>query len=164
MIREVEAIWNDFFANDPLDYVFLHDVYYHLYQSDMRIFHMIFIFSALAIIIAMLGLFGLSMFAIERRTKEIGIRKVMGASVLSIVYQLTREFLVLVTIAIAIAIPISWWTMNRWLEHFAYRIHICIWIFVSGVAITLAIALLSIGNQAIKAATENPVKAIKMES
>jgi putative ABC transport system permease protein len=108
-------------------------------------------------------LFGLSTFAIERRTKEIGIRKVLGASVASIVHLITREFLILVSIAFAIAVPVAWWAMSKWLDNFAYRIHITVWIFVAGAVITLLIALAAIGIQAVKAATANPVKAIKSE-
>jgi putative ABC transport system permease protein len=121
------------------------------------------IFSILAIVIAALGLFGLSTFAIERRTKEIGIRKVLGASVPSIVQLLTREFVVLVAIAFVVAAPVAWWAMNKWLENFAYRIDITVWIFIAGAVVTLVIALAAIGIQAVKAATENPVKAIKSE-
>jgi ABC-type antimicrobial peptide transport system permease subunit len=159
-IGEIEAIWSKFFPNDPFEYVFIDDAFNNLYQSDIRTSRLALIFSILAILIALLGLFGLSTFAIERRTKEIGIRKVMGASVASIIYLLTREFLALVAIAFVIAAPVSWWAMSRWLENFAYRIDITVWIFVAGAAITLIIAMVATGIQAIKAATEDPVKAI----
>ena len=162
-IEEMKAIWSEFFPNDAFDYVFLDDAVTQLYQSDIRTSRMIFIFSILAIVIAMLGLFGLSTFAVERRTKEIGIRKVLGASMSNIVQLLTREFLVLVTIAFVVAVPVAWWAMNRWLESFAYRVNITVWIFIAGAIIILLIALIAVGWQAIKAATENPVKAIKTE-
>jgi len=113
-------------------------------------------------VIAVLGLFGLSTFAIEQRTKEIGIRKVLGASTLSIVNLLTREFLLLVAIAFVIAAPVAWWAMSRWLENFAYRIDITVWMFVAGAVIMIFIALVAVGIQSVRAATENPVKALKM--
>ena len=163
VIHEMETIWGDFFPNDPFEYTFVDDTFKQLYKSDIRTSRLMLVFSVLAIVIAVLGLFGLSTFAIERRTKEIGVRKILGASTLSIVHLLTREFLILVAIAFAIAAPLSWWAMNRWLDNFAYRIHITVWIFIFGAAITLACTLISIGVQAIKAATENPVKAIKTE-
>ena len=162
-IAEVKAIWSKFFPNDPFEYVFLDDAYYRLYQSEIGISRLILIFSMLAVVIAMLGLFGLSTFAIERRTKEIGIRKVFGASVSNIVYLLTREFLILVAVAFVIAAPVAWWAMNRWLENFAYRIDITVWIFVAGAVVTLVITLAAIAVQSVKAATENPVKALKIE-
>ena len=113
--------------------------------------------------IAVLGLFGLSTFAIERRTKEIGIRKVLGASVPGILNLLTREFLILVGIAFVIAAPVSWWAMSRWLENFAYRINITAWIFVAGAVVTLLFTIIAVGVQALRAATANPVKSIKTE-
>ena len=162
-IEEIEAVWKNFFPDDAFDYTFMDDAIVNLYRSDIFTSKMILIFSILAVVIAMLGLFGLSVFAIERRAKEIGIRKVLGASVANIVNLLVREFLVLVTIAFIIAVPLSWWAMSRWLENFAYRINITVWIFVAGAAITLFIALVAIGIQSMKAATANPVKAIKSE-
>jgi ABC-type antimicrobial peptide transport system permease subunit len=162
-VSAVETVWNEFFPNDPFEYVFLDDAFNRLYRSDLRTSQLMLVFSILAIVIAALGLFGLSTFAIERRAKEIGIRKVLGASAASILQLLTREFLVLVVVAFAVAVPVAWWVMNRWLDNFAYRIHITVWIFVFGAAVTLLIALAAIGIQAIKAATENPVEAIKSE-
>ena len=162
-VGEIEAIWRKFFPDDAFEYTFVDDAFANLYRSDFFTSKMMLIFSILAIVIAALGLFGLSTFAVERRTKEIGIRKVFGASVPSIVYLLIREFLVLVAIAFAIAVPFSWWAMSRWLENFAYRIDITVWIFIAGAVATIMITLLTVGFQAIRAATANPVKAIKME-
>jgi len=163
VIREMEAIWNDFFPNDPYEYTFVDDAFNHLYQSDIRTSRLMLTFSVLAIVIAVLGLFGLSTFAIERRTKEIGIRKVLGASSLSIVNLLTREFLLLVAIAFAIAAPLSWWVMKGWLDNFAYRINITVWIFVAAAMATLVFTIIAVGVQALKAAAANPVKSIKTE-
>jgi len=160
-IEEIKTVWRKFFPDNAFDYVFVDDAIAYLYRSDFRTSNMILVFSILAIVIAALGLFGLSAFAVERRTKEIGIRKVLGASVRNIIHLLTREFIGLVTIAFVIATPVAWWAMNRWLENFAYHIDMTVWIFVLGAVITLVIALIAVSVQTIKAATENPVKTIK---
>jgi ABC-type antimicrobial peptide transport system permease subunit len=119
--------------------------------------------SALSIFISCMGLFGLATLTVVRRTREIGIRKVLGASVSSVVGLLSKEFLVLVIIAALIAFPLGWWAMNKWLEDFAYRIHIDWWVYpVAGIA-ALLIALLTVSFQAIKAALANPVKSLKTE-
>ena len=162
-VREIESIWREFFPNENFNYDFVDNAIANLYRSDVFTSKMILVFSILAIMIAALGLFGLSIFAIERRTKEIGIRKILGASVVNVVQTLTREFFILVAIAFIFAAPVAWWTMNRWLENFAYRIDITVWIYIVSAAVTLFIAMIAIGIQAVKAATENPVKAIKME-
>jgi len=159
-IGEIEAIWNKIFPDDAFEYTFVDDAFANLYRSDFFTSRMILVFSILAIVIAALGLFGLSTFAVERRTKEIGIRKVLGASVPNIIQLLTREFIILVTVAFVIAAPVAWWATNRWLENFAYRINVMVWMFVAGAVVTLVIASVAIGVQAIKAATENPVKAL----
>ena len=159
-IQAAKKIWTDFFPNDPFEFAFLDDTFNNLYRDDIKTSQLIFLFSILAIVIALSGLFGLATFAVERRTKEIGLRKVFGASSSSIVHLLTREFIVLVAVAVAIAAPVSWWAMNRWLENFAYRIHIGWQIFALAGIITLALTLITIGWQAIRAATANPVKSI----
>ena len=163
VISGIETIWHEFFPNDLFDYVFVDDAITNLYRSDIRTSQMILVFSILAVVIAALGLFGLSTFAAERRTKEIGIRKVFGASVPDIVRLLTREFFVLVAIAFVIAAPVAWWAMSRWLENFAYHIPVTVWIFIAGAMITWVIALIAVGVQSIKSATDNPVNAIKNE-
>ena len=162
-VQATKEVWKQFFPNEPFEYVFMDDTFNKLYQSDIRVSRLMLIFSILAVVIAVLGLFGLSTFAIERRTKEIGIRKVLGASVSGIAHLLTREFLVLVAVAFVIAAPLSGWAMSRWLDNFAYRIPVTAWIFAAGAVITLLIALAAVGIQAVRAATANPVKAIKSE-
>ena len=162
-IQAVNSVWNQFFPNEPFEYTFLDDAFNKLYESDIRTSNLMLIFSILAVVIAVLGLFGLSTFAIERRTKEIGIRKVLGASVSEIVKLLTKEFLILVAISFVIAVPLSWWAMGLWLDNFAYRINITVWIFMASAVLVLLIALIATGWQAVKAATANPVKAIKTE-
>ena len=117
----------------------------------------------LGIIIACLGLLGLATFAAQQRVKEIGIRKVLGASVANVTLLLSRDFLKLVVIAIAIAIPVGWYSMNKWLQDFAYRISVEWWVFLLAAIISLAIAFLTISFQAIKAATANPVKSLRTE-
>jgi putative ABC transport system permease protein len=124
---------------------------------------LIFIFSVIAIVISGLGLFALAAFTAEQRTKEIGIRKVLGASVQQITMMLSKDFLRLVIIAIVIAAPIAWWAINKWLMDFAYRINLSLWIFIGAGIIALFIALLSVSIQAIKAAIANPVNSLRSE-
>ena len=119
--------------------------------------------SALSIFIACMGLFGLATLTVVRRTREIGIRKVLGASVGSVVQLLSKEFVVLVIIAALIAFPLGWWAMNKWLEDFAYRINIEWWTFLLAAIIAITIAFLTISTQAIKAAIANPVKSLRTE-
>ncbi len=121
------------------------------------------IFAGLTIFVASLGLFGLAMFTAEQRTKEIGIRKVLGATVGYIVGLLSKEFLKLVLIANVIAWPLAWWAMNKWLQDFAYRINLSWWIFVIAGLMAVLIAILTISFQAIKAALANPVKSLSAE-
>ena len=113
--------------------------------------------------IACLGLFGLATYMAEQRTKEIGIRKVLGASVSTIVQMLSKDFIKLVLIACVFAIPLAWWVMNEWLQDFAFRINIAWWIFVAAALAALLIALLTVSFQAIKAALANPVKSLRTE-
>ena len=120
-------------------------------------------FAVLAIFIACLGLFGLATYMAEQRTKEIGVRKVLGASVSNIVSMLSKDFAKLVLIAAVIAFPIAWFAMNKWLQDFAYRINIGWWIFIAAAVITLLIALATVVFQAIKAAVANPVKSLRTE-
>jgi putative ABC transport system permease protein len=121
------------------------------------------IMAVLAIIIACLGLFGLATYAAEQRIKEIGIRKVLGASVRGIIAMLSKDFLKLVVIASIIAFPIAWFAMNKWLQDFAYRINISWWVFVIASVVAILIALLTISYQAIRAAIANPVKSLRTE-
>jgi ABC-type antimicrobial peptide transport system permease subunit len=153
-------VWNKFFPDAPFDYTFLDDAFNDLHRSDIKTSRLILAFSFLAVIIAALGLFALATFATERRTKEIGIRKVFGASAYSIAIMLTKEFVILVAVAFAIAAPLAWILMNRWLDGFAYRINISAWMLAAGGILTLTIALLAVGVQAYRAAIANPVKAI----
>lgn len=155
--------WKQFNQEYPFDYTFLDDKLNRYYQSDIRLLHVLNIFAGLAIFIACIGLFGLSIYTAKQRTKEIGIRKVLGASVRQMALLVSEDFIKLVAIAVLIASPVAWWAADKWLQDFAYRINIEWWIFmVAGIA-ALFIALLTVSFQAIKAAMENPVKSLRTE-
>jgi putative ABC transport system permease protein len=147
----------------PFQYAFLDDSFNEMYKSEQRVGKIALIFSTLAILIACLGLFGLATFISEQRTKEIGIRKVLGASVEGIVRLLSKDFLKLVGISFVIAAPLSWWIMNSWLKDFAYRIPLEWWIIGLAGFIALLIALTTVSFQAIKAAIANPVNSLRSE-
>lgn len=162
-VASVEASWKKYFPDDPFTYFFLDDSFNQQYKSD-RLFGSIFsIFALLAILIACFGLAGLSAYNILQRKKEIGIRKVMGASVKQLLLLLSKDFLKLVLISFLVAIPVTVILMNRWLEDFAYRIHISWWVFLIAGIISICIAFATISFQAIKAAVANPVKSLRTE-
>ncbi len=162
-LADLKKQWDSFNPDGPLGYTFLDDNFAKLYASEQRTQQIFSAFAVLAIIIASLGLFGLSAFIIEQRTKEIGIRKVLGASVQNVLLLVSKEFLLLVSIAFIISIPVTWWAMHNWLQDFAYRININWWVFaIAGIAAIL-IALLTVSFQAIKAALSNPVKSLRTE-
>jgi len=162
-LSAAETVWAKFIPDEPISYTFLDDSFNTLYKTDIKVSRLIFIFSAIAIIISALGLFGLAAFTAEQRTKEIGIRKVLGASVEQITVLLSKDFLRLVAVAIVIASPVAWWVMNKWLQDFAYRISISGWIFITAGLLALAVALISVSIQAIKAAIANPVNSLRSE-
>jgi ABC-type antimicrobial peptide transport system permease subunit len=162
-LATMETVWHKFLPNEPFDYAFMDDTFNALYKADIKTSKLIPAFSIIAIIISAMGLFGLTAFTVERKRKEIGIRKVLGASIGSITTLLSKEFVVLVCIAIMIASPIAWWVMNKWLEDFAYRININWSVFVFAGTIALIIALVTVSFQAVKAAVANPVKSLRTE-
>ncbi|RJP66947.1 MAG: FtsX-like permease family protein [Ignavibacteriales bacterium] len=162
-IKYVEKEWDQIYPDNPFQYEFLDDMFAQLYRSEERQGQILSIFSILAIFIAYLGLYGLTAYASEQRTKEIGIRKVMGASVPGVVSMLIKEFVLLIIIANIIAWPTAFYFINKWLQDFAYRIEISWWIFILSGGITLIIALATVSFQAIKAATANPVESLKYE-
>jgi len=147
----------------PFSYRFMDDAFDNMYRAEQRVGKVAVSFAILAIVIACLGLFGLVTFAAEQRTKEIGIRKVLGASVSSIVALLSKDLLLLVLIASLIAFPVAWYAMHRWLQDFAYRIDISWWIFAEAGISALLIALITVSFQAIKAAMANPVNSLRTE-
>jgi putative ABC transport system permease protein len=134
-----------------------------MYRIEQRTGKLGLTLAIIAIVIACLGLFGLATYTAEQRIKEIGVRKVLGATISNIVSMLSKDFMLLVVIASALAIPLSWWAMNRWLQDFAYRINIGWWIFLAAGVIALLIALITVSSQAIKAALANPVKSLRTE-
>jgi len=159
----LEQKWHELVPNMPFEYSFLDDNFAKLYQAEEKLGQIFKVFSILAIFIACLGVFGLISFATEQRTKEIGIRKVLGASVPNMVSLLSKEFLKLVFIANLIAWPMAYFMMNRWLQEFAYRINLSLGIFLLAGALALVVTLLTVGYQALKAALANPVDSLRYE-
>ncbi|HLL41732.1 MAG TPA: FtsX-like permease family protein, partial [Segetibacter sp.] len=163
MLRQMDAILRKIDQSHLFEYHFLDKQWDLFYQQD-RVRQVIFMIVAiLTIIIACLGLFGLATYAAEQRIKEIGIRKVLGAGVTSIVSMLSKDFIRLVLIAATIAFPVAWWAMDRWLHEFAYRVSIEWWMFAGAAVLAVVIALATISFQAIKAAVANPVKSLRTE-
>jgi len=162
-VAAIEAIWKDLAPTTPLDYSFLDDDFQRQYESEQRMAQVFVLFAILAIFIACLGLFGLASHLAAQRTKEIGIRKVLGATTVGIVQLLSRDFLKLVLIALVIAAPLAWYFMHSWLENFAYHTTISWWTFaVAGLAAML-IAGLTVSYQSISAALSNPAESLKSE-
>ena len=162
-MAHIENTWKKFFAETPYHSVFLDDKFEALYKSEQKQGNIFTVFAFIAIFIACLGLFGLSAFSISQRIKEIGVRKVLGASTAGIVGLLSKDFLKLVGIATVIAFPIAWFAMHNWLQDFAYRISMPWWIFILAGIIAAAVALVTISFQTIKAALSNPVKSLRTE-
>ena len=162
-INTLEQTWKKYQPETPFEYTFLDDKFQKLYNSEQQQGTLFTIFAFIAIFIACLGLFGLSAFTITQRVKEIGVRKVLGASIPQIVTELSKDFLKLVLIASVIALPIAWYTMSKWLLDFAFRISIQWWVFVMAGIIAVIIAFVTISFQSIKAATTNPVKSLRSE-
>lgn len=162
-IEKIRQLYISFHKGLSFDYTFLDEEYQTLYAAENRVAMLSKYFAGIAIIISCLGLFGLATFTAQRRQKEISIRKIIGASVTSIAFMLSKDFLKLIAVAITIAFPLVWWTMNNWLDKFAYSIHIDASVFVlTGLSILL-ITTLTISSQAILAAVANPVKSLKTE-
>jgi putative ABC transport system permease protein len=159
----VRKAWNKFFPADPFNYYFLDELFDKQYRSDQLFGKVFGLFAFLAIIIACFGLLGLSAYNVLQRTKEIGIRKVLGASVQNVLYILSKDFITLVLVAFVIAVPVTWFIMHNWLQDFAYRINIQVWVFAVAGILAIMIALLTIGIQAFKAAVANPVKSLRTE-
>ncbi len=162
-IAAIEKIWKKINPDTPFEFTFLDREFQKSYEKEERTAGIIAYFTIIAIFIACLGLFGLATFTAEQRTKEIGIRKVLGASVTSIITLLSKDFLTLVLISCLAAFPIGYWAMSKWLQDFAYRIDITWSIYAIAVFTTALVALLTVGYQAIKAALMNPVKSLKTE-
>jgi putative ABC transport system permease protein len=162
-LNNIENTWKKFAPGTPFDYSFLDEDFDALYRSEQRMGKVFGIFTFLSVFVACLGLFGLSIYTAERRRKEIGVRKVLGASVQSVVTLLSKDFIKLVLIAFFIASPIALWAMNKWLQGFSYRINISWWVFVVAGFGALVIMLITVSFQAIKAAIANPVESLRIE-
>ncbi|RRB11461.1 ABC transporter permease [Larkinella knui] len=163
VVKQIEAKWKQMAPGMPFSYSFLDDSFDAMYRAEQRVGQIVLTFSVLAILIACLGLFGLAAFMAEQRTKEIGVRKVLGATTTSIVGLLSKDFLRLVLIAILIATPIAWYGMNQWLKDFAYKIDVPWWVFVVAGMVAVVIAFVTVSFQSVKAALTNPVKSLRSE-
>jgi putative ABC transport system permease protein len=163
LLGKIEAIWHKNLSGVPFEYAFLDAEVQKQYETEITLSQIINSFTLMAILISCLGLFGLAAFSAEQRNKEIGIRKVLGASVTGIVGLLSKDFLKLVIIAMLIATPIAWYGMHKWLQAFAYKVDITWWMFALAGVIAVFIALITVSSQAIKAAVANPVRSLKAE-
>lgn len=162
LLKTVEQTWKAQ-TDTPFAYSFLNERFNNVYKAEQRIGQLFSIFAGLTVIISCLGLFGLAMFTTQQRTKEIGVRKVLGGSVASVAALLSRDFLKLVLVAILIASPLAWYAMNWWLQDFAYKIDIAWWVFVLAGLLVSSIALLTVSFQSVKAALMNPIKSLRSE-
>ena len=163
LVSKIESKWKAMAPGMPFSYQFMDESFDNMYRVEQRTGKLGLTLAVIAILIACLGLFGLATYTAEQRIKEIGVRKVLGASISSIVSMLSKDFVMLVVIASVIAIPLAWWAMNKWLQDFAYRISIGWWVFVAAGIIALLIAVITVSSQAIKAALANPVKSLRTE-
>ena len=162
-ITYIKNVWNKFTPDYPIEYKFLDENFGQMYNAEDKLKSLLWIFTSIAIFVGCLGLFGLASYTAERRKKEIGIRKTLGASTQGVVFLLSKDFFKLVVISLLIASPIAWYFMNKWLQDFAYRVNIGWWVFALAAAAVLSIALITVSLQAIKAAIANPVKSLRTE-
>jgi len=162
-IADIKRIWTTLVPDRPFEFTFQDEQVSKLYASEVKFQRLFSNFTAIAILIACLGLFGLSAYTAQQRTKEIGIRKILGASVLGVTQLLSKEFLKLVLVAIAISIPIAWYAMNEWLQNFAYHVELHAWMFVLSGLVAALIAMVTVSFQSIKAALTNPVNSLRNE-
>lgn len=160
-IQQLEKVWHEFLPERPFEYKFLSDRYKELYDNEQKQSQLFVIFSGLAIFIASLGLFGLATFNTLQRTKEIGIRKVMGASITSILQLLTKEIVYMILIANVIAWPIAWYLTSQWLDGFAYRIDSNVVVYLLAAVMAILIGLITVGSQTLKAAMTNPASTLR---
>jgi len=163
LLADLKDRWTTLTSEQPFAPVFLDDSIYETYKAERRVGTLLAVFAGLTIFVACLGLFGLTVFASEQRTKEIGIRKILGASVASLVQLLSQDFIKLVAVAYVLACPLAWWIMSQWLEDFAYRITLSAGVFALAGALALAIAFLTVGYHSLRAALGNPLKSLRSE-
>lgn len=162
-INRVAAVWKQRVPDKPFTYDFLEDAYNKLYASEQRTSQLLGIGAVLAIVLACFGLFGLAAISTLQRIKEIGIRRVLGAGIASIVWTISKNFLILVVVAIAIALPLSYWATNNWLQHYSFRISVQPWVLVAVALITVLIALATIGYHSIRTSLLNPSNSLRTE-
>jgi ABC-type antimicrobial peptide transport system permease subunit len=162
-LQSVKKIWEETFPNFVYEYKFLDDKIESFYKQESQLSDLYKIFAVIAIFLSCLGLYGLASFMAVQRIKEVGIRKVLGATATSIIYLFSKEFILLISIAFVIAAPIAWYFMNNWLQDYVYRINVSWWLFAAGGLVAIIIALATISFQAIKAAIANPVRSLKTE-
>ncbi|HEV8082620.1 MAG TPA: FtsX-like permease family protein, partial [Chitinophagaceae bacterium] len=163
VMKTVEKIWNTTYPDFVFEYKFLDDKIAGFYKQETQLAHLYKVFAFIAIFLSCLGLYGLASFMAVQRIKEVGIRKVLGATASNIVYLFSKEFVVLISIAFVIATPVAWYFMNKWLQNFVFKIQLSWWIFIIGGIASIIIALLSVSFQAIKAAIANPVRSLRTE-
>jgi len=162
-LTSIKNTWNKFSPEYPLEYKFLDDNFEQMYKAEDKLRSLLWIFTGIAIFIGCLGLFGLAAYTAERRKKEIGIRKILGATTESMILLLSKDFIKLVIVSLLIASPVAWYFMNQWLQDFAYRINISWWIFAFTALASLGIAFITVSFQAIKTALANPVNSLRTE-
>jgi putative ABC transport system permease protein len=163
VLKRIEKKWYEFYPPETFSYKFYDEVIAQMYEREQHLARLIDISTVISIFISCLGLFGLAVLTAFQRTKEIGIRKMLGASVTGIVQLLSKQYVMLIAVAMLIATPISWWAMNKWLQDFAYRVQIQWWIFLLAGLVAIIIALITVSFQAIKAAVAKPVESLRTE-
>ena len=163
LIKQVQQKWETSYPQFIFSYKFLDDEIKEFYEQEEKMSTLLAIFTSIAIFIGCLGLFGLATFMANQKTKEIGVRKVLGASVQSIVFLFSREYVKLIVIGFVLAAPLAWYVMGQWLNDFAYKIDIGPAIFFSGLGISFLIAIITVGYRSLRAATVNPVDSLKCE-
>jgi len=161
--KEIETAWNQFFPEYVYTPTFMDDRINDFYKQENQLSLLYKIFAAIAIIISCLGLYGLISFMATQKTKEVGIRKVLGASVTNIIYLFSKEFTILILVAFAVAVPVAYYMMHSWLDNFVFRIHITIWVFILAIACSVLIAWITVGYKSVRAAIANPVKSLRTE-
>jgi putative ABC transport system permease protein len=162
-IEGIEKQWLSIFPNEPFDHSFLNEDFQHQYQEDIYFARIFALFSGLSIVIACLGLFGLAAYSVQKRTKEIGIRKVLGASISTIMVLISKKYLLMMLLSTLIATPFTYWVMQSWLDNFSYHIEIGIWVFILSGSLCILIALLTVSHHAIRASMANPLDSLKNE-
>ena len=162
-LKSIENIWRELEPAQPFPFVFMDDSFDRLYRSEQRMGQIFISFTMMAIFISCLGLFGLASFTADQRTKEIGIRKVLGASVSNVVLLLSKDFTKWVILANVVAWPFAYLVMHKWLQNFAYRISLAVWIFILSGVIALIIAVFMVSTKALRAAVANPVDSLRYE-